>query len=536
VSDTGFFRLATADPDRDVLVTPDGTVLTAGELHALANRIANGLQAIGLQPDDTLALVLPNGAEMIASYLAGTQIGLYVTPINHHLVAPEIAYIVGDSDAKALIGHERYAGELAKVLEELRAGEGAPTWSGDDAPPAYLVTSGSDGDISGFRPFEELVAGQPDTPPANRVAGAPMHYTSGTTGKPKGVKRGRVDMDPDDLFSLYGLFLSLFGVQPHDGHVHITGSPLYHTAVLLWTSNSLHLGHKVVLMDKWDAQEMLRLIDEHKVTTSHMVPTQLHRLLALPEEVRARYDCSSTRCMVHAAAPCPPEVKRRMIEWWGDSIMEYYAATEGGGTIVTAKEWLERPGTVGRAWAGAEIRIYDDAGQRLGPGEIGTVYMGLAQATFEYKGDEQKTRNNRIYEPDGSAFFTVGDVGELDEDGYLFLRDRKIDMIISGGVNIYPAEIESEFLTHPKVGDVAVFGVPHPDWGEAVMAVVEPAAGVEPGPELEEELRSFARERLASYKRPATIEFTTEMPRDPSGKLYKRKLRDPHWEGIQRSI
>jgi long-chain acyl-CoA synthetase len=521
VSDTGFFRLATADPDRGALVAPDGTVLTAGELHALANRIANGLQALGVGPDDTLALVLPNSAEMIAAYLAGTQIGCYVTPINHHLVGPEIAYIVGDSDAKALIGHERYAGELAKVLDEL----------GESAPPAFAI-----GDVPGFRSFDDLVGGQPDTPPANRVAGAPMHYTSGTTGKPKGVKRGRVDMDPDDLFSLYSLFLSLFGVQPYDGHVHITGSPLYHTAVLLWTSNSLHLGHKVVLMDKWDAEEMLRLIDEHRVTTSHMVPTQLHRLLALPEEVRAKYDCTSTRCMVHAAAPCPPEVKRRMIEWWGDAVMEYYAATEGGGTIVTASEWLERPGTVGKAWTGAEIRIYDDAGNRLGAGEIGTVYMALAQAAFEYKGDKQKTEGNRIYEPDGSVFFTVGDVGELDEEGYLFLRDRKIDMIISGGVNIYPAEIEAEFLTHPKVGDVAVFGVPHPDWGEAVMAVVEPAAGVEPGDELEAELRSFAKERLASYKRPATIEFTSEMPRDPSGKLYKRKLRDPYWDGVQRQI
>jgi long-chain acyl-CoA synthetase len=522
VSDTGFFRLATASPDRETLVAPDGTVLTAGELHGLANQIANGLQALGIKPDDTLALVLPNGVEMLAAYLAGTQIGCYVTPINHHLVGPEIAYIVSDSEARCLIGHERFADELAKVAAEL----------GADAPPSFSI-----GAVDGFRPFSELIEGQPTTPPASRVAGAPMHYTSGTTGKPKGVKRGRVDMDPDDLFSLYSLFLSLFGVQPHDDNVHLTGSPLYHTAVLLWTSNSLHLGHKVVLMDKWDAEEMLRLIDEHRVTTSHMVPTQLHRLLALPDEVRARYDCTSTRCMVHAAAPCPPEVKRRMIEWWGDAVMEYYAATEGGGTIVTAKEWLERPGSVGQAWNGAEIRIYDDNGVRLGPGEIGTVYMALAQASFDYKGDAAKTKANRLVDPEtGVGYFTVGDVGEMDEDGYLFLRDRKIDMIISGGVNIYPAEIESEFLTHPSVGDVAVFGIPHADWGEAVMAVVEPAAGVSPGPELEASLRQFAEERLASYKRPRVIEFTDEMPRDPSGKLYKRKLRDPHWEGVQRQI
>jgi long-chain acyl-CoA synthetase len=522
VADLGFFRMAATDPDAVAVVAPDGTEVTRAELAAMANRIANGLQALGLKPDDVLALVLPNSIEMIAAYLAGTQIGLYVTPINHHLVGPEIAYIVSDSGAGALLGHDRFAGALAKVATEL----------GDALPPAFAI-----GDVAGFRPLSELLDGRPDTAPANRVAGAAMHYTSGTTGKPKGVKRGRVDMDPDELAGLYSMFLMLFGVQPEDGNVHITGSPLYHTAVLLWTTNSLHMGHRVVLMDKWQPEEMLRLIDRHKVTTSHMVPTQLHRLLALPDEVRAKYDCSSTRCMVHAAAPCPPEVKRRMIEWWGDAIVEYYAATEGGGTIVSAKEWLERPGTVGKAWAGAEIRIYDDDGKRLGAGEIGTVYMALAQATFEYKGDEKKTKANRIADPEaGVEFFTVGDVGELDQDGYLFLRDRKIDMIISGGVNIYPAEIEGEFLTHPKVGDVAVFGIPHADWGEEVKAVVEPAAGCSAGPELEAELLAFAKDRLASYKRPRTIDFTTEMPRDPSGKLYKRKLRDPYWEGVERAI
>jgi long-chain acyl-CoA synthetase len=359
-----------------------------------------------------------------------------------------------------------------------------------------------------------------------------MHYTSGTTGQPKGVKRGMAaGLDPDDLGALLAMFLMLFGVQPGDGNVHITGSPLYHTAVLMWTACSLHLGHSVVIMDKWSPEGMLELIDRHRVTTSHMVPTQFHRLLALPQEVRDRYDVSSLRTMVHAAAPCPPDVKRRMIEWWGDAVMEYYAATEGGGSIVTAKEWLERPGTVGKAWPSSELRILDDDGNQLGAGEIGTVYMLLAQADFEYKGDAAKTAANRR-----DGFFTVGDVGYLDEDGYLFLCDRKIDMIISGGVNIYPSEIEGVFLTHPKVGDIAVFGIPNEDWGEEVKAVVEPAAGVAPGPELEAELRAFAEKQLASYKRPKTYDFIVEMPRDPSGKLYKRKLRDPYWEGRSRAI
>jgi len=516
MAELGFFRQAAADPDRVALVAPDGTEVTAGQLAARANQISNGLRALGLERGDTLAVVVPNGVEMMELVLGAQQIGLYLTPINHHLVGPEIAYIVSDSDAKALVGHERFAGALTVAAEEA------------NFPEDRRFAIGS---IPGWRPFSELTDGQPDTRPENRTAGAPMHYTSGTTGRPKGVKRALADIDPDEMGALYSMFLMMFGVQAEDGNVHITGSPLYHTAVLLWTTNSLHLGHKVVLMDKWSPEEMLRLIDKQGVTTSHMVPTQFHRLLALPEDVRTKYDVSSLRCMVHAAAPCPIEIKRRMIDWWGDSIMEYYAATEGGGTIVTAKEWLDRPGTVGKAWSGSEIRILDDDGNQLTPGQIGTVYMALAQATFEYKGDPEKTNANRR-----DGFFTVGDVGELDEDGYLFLRDRKIDMIISGGVNIYPAEIEGTFLACPLVGDVAIFGIPNEDWGEEIKAVIEPAEGQEAGPALEAQLREFAEANLASYKRPKSYDFTTEMPRDPSGKLYKRKLRDPYWEGVKRSI
>jgi long-chain acyl-CoA synthetase len=517
MSELGFFRIAAADPERITLIDPAGGEHSAGELVAGANRVANGLRALGLEKGDTVVSVQPNSLELMEVYLAAIQIGLLFTPINHHLVGPEIAYIVSDSEAKAFIGDARFAAELARVSAEL----------GDALPRSFAVG----GHIAGFEPYESLTAGQPDTAPPDRTAGLAMHYTSGTTGRPKGVKRNRADLDPDDLGSLMAMFLMLFGVQPGDGNVHITGSPLYHTAVLMWASCSLHLGHKVVIMDKWTPEAMLALIDEHRVTTSHMVPTQFHRLLALPEEVRDRYDVSSLRCMVHAAAPCPPDVKRRMIDWWGDAVMEYYAATEGGGTIVTAKEWLERPGTVGKAWPGAELRILDDDGNQLAPGEIGTVYMALTQADFEYKGDAAKTNANRR-----DGFFTVGDLGYLDEDGYLFLCDRKIDMIISGGVNIYPAEIEGVFLSHPKVADVAVFGIPHEDWGEEIKAVVEPAEGVAPDEALTADLLQFAAEQLAGYKRPKSIDYTTEMPRDPSGKLYKRKLRDPYWEGRERAI
>jgi long-chain acyl-CoA synthetase len=387
------------------------------------------------------------------------------------------------------------------------------------------------GRVPGFRPFEELVAGQPDAMPAERATGQVMNYTSGTTGRPKGVRRALPPIDPDSAASLSAAFLGMFGVRPEEGNVHLCGSPLYHTAVLMFSASSMHLGHPVVLMDKWSPEETLRLIERHRVTTSHMVPTQFHRLLALPEATRRRYDCSSTRVMIHAAAPCPVDVKRRMLEWWGDAIWEYYAATEGGGTLAPPDAWRAHPGTVGRAWPGSEVRVLDDAGHDQPPGTPGTVYMKLGAASFEYKGDRKKTEENRR-----EGFFTVGDVGYLDGDGYLYLCDRKSDMIIAGGVNIYPAEIESVLLTHPKVADAAVFGIPHAEWGEEVKAVIQPADGVAGDERLREEILAHCADTLARYKTPRSLDFIAEMPRDPNGKLYKRKLRDPYWAGRDRSI
>lgn len=516
MAELGFWKLAQADPERIAIVAPDGTEVRAGEMLATVNQVSHGLRAQGLSRGDTVATVMPNGLEFMQLYLGAMQIGLYLTPINHHLVGPEIAYIVNDSDAKLFVGHEAFADEITKAATEFTL-----------APEKRFAA----GDIDGFRPLSELTDGQPTTNPDDRVAGLPMHYTSGTTGRPKGVKRALIDIDPDILGELYSGLQQMFGVNPFDNHVHITGSPLYHTAVLLWTLNSLHMGHKVVLMDRWTPEGMLELIDRHKVTTTHMVPTQFHRLLELPEEVRNKYDVSSTRCMVHAAAPCPPDIKRKMIEWWGNSITEYYAATEGGGTIITAEEWMRKPGSVGKAWTGSEVRILDEDGNQLPANTEGTVYMSLAQANFEYKGDEAKTNENRR-----EGFFTVGDWGLLDEDGYLFLKDRKSDMIISGGVNIYPAEIESELMGFDKIFDVAVFGIPHEDWGEEIKAVVQPAPGVTPDDTLREEIMAYAESRLAKFKRPKTIDFIEEMPRDPNGKLYKRKLRDPYWEAKGRQI
>jgi long-chain acyl-CoA synthetase len=326
-------------------------------------------------------------------------------------------------------------------------------------------------------------------------------------------------------------FFGLFGLGPFDGHVHLCCSPLYHTAVLNFATISLQLGHPVVLMDRFVPEEMLALIERHRVTHTHMVPTQFRRLLALPEPVRGRYDVSSLRAAIHGAAPCPHEVKRRMLDWWGPVVIEYYAASEGGGTGITAQEWLERPGSVGKAWAGSEVRVLDERGNDLPPGEPGLVYLRMGTSTFDYYKDEEKTRASRA-----RGMFTVGDIGYLDQDGYLYLCDRKGDMIISGGVNIYPAEIEAELSCHPAVEDVAVFGIPHEEWGEEIKAVVQPAPGAAPGPALTAELLAFLGDRIAKFKLPRTIDYVAELPRDPNGKLYKRKLRDPYWAGRDRAI
>ncbi len=515
MGDLGFWALAHEDPDHLALVAPDGTELTAAELLRRTNQVVHLLRARGFETGDVVATLLPNGVEMFELYLAALQSGWYLVPINHHLIGPEVAYILDDSGAKAFVAHERFA-EVARAAADEA---GLPS-------EARLAV----GDIDGFSSFAALRQSQPVDDPADRTVGDVMNYTSGTTGNPKGVFRPLSGLSPEEAaLGLSGL-LFLFGIQPQDENVHIVGSPLYHTAVMRFSGASIHLGHTVVLMDKWIPEEMLQLIEKYRVTTSHMVPTQFHRLLALPEQTRRKYDVSSLRHMIHAAAPCPIDVKYKMIDWWGNAIDEYYAASEGGGTLVTAKEWLDKPGTVGRPWPISEIAVFDDEGNKIDePNVIGTVYMSMQTGDFSYHKDEQKTKSNRI-----GKYFTVGDVGLIDEDGYLFLRDRKIDMIISGGANIYPAEIENVLLGFPKVGDVAVFGIPHDDWGEEIKAVVEPAEGVDASPELAEEILEYCATRLAKFKTPKSIDFTDAMPRDPNGKLYKRKLRDPYWEGREK--
>jgi long-chain acyl-CoA synthetase len=516
VTSIGLWNIAKEQPERTAVIGPDGRKQSYAELAAAANRYGRGLQAMGLEPGDSIVMLLPNGLEVPEVYFAATQIGLYIVAVNWHLTGPEIAYLLEDSGAKAFVAHERFA-EVATD---------ATVRSGLDEKARLAV-----GRVPGFRPLEELGAGQPDEPPDRRTTGAPMLYTSGTTGRPKGVRRALAGLDPHEVSPMGPAFFGFFGIAPFDGHVHLCGSPLYHTAVLNFVTISIQLGHSAVLMDRWDPEEMLRLIERHRVTHTHMVPTQFHRLLALPEQVRAKYDVSSLRAAIHGAAPCPIEVKRRMLDWWGPVVIEYYAATEGGGTLITAPDWLDRPGSVGLPWPGSVVKILDPEGKELPPGEIGLVYMRMGTTSFEYHKDREKTRAGRA-----GDLFTLGDVGYLDEDGFLFLCDRKSDMIISGGVNIYPAEIEGELSCHPKVADVAVFGVPNEDWGEEIKAIVQPAEGVRGDDELTAELLEFARSRLAKFKLPRTIEYRDALPRDPNGKLYKRKLRDPYWAGTERAI
>jgi long-chain acyl-CoA synthetase len=506
----GGWRIAAEDPSRPAVVQADGEIRTYAQLTEAANRLTHGLRRLGLAAGDVVAAVLPNEATMLELQLAAFQGGLYLVPINSRLTAPEIAYILDDSRAKALVYSDRFASATEAALASLAA------------PPPAFSTAGT---------LRDLTSGVPATRPDDRTAGAVMHYTSGTTGRPKGVRRPLSGADPDEQAARLPMFLAMFGVMPHGGGVHLAVSPLYHTAVMTFSTVSLHAGHTVVLMDGWSPEETLRLIADQRVSTSHMVPTQFHRLLALPGDVRAAADVSSLTHVIHAAAPCPIEDKRRMLEWWGPVIYEYYAATEGGGTMVRPQEWLQRPGTVGRAWPASEVRVEDDEGRPCPPGVPGTVYLSLGQGDFEYHRDAEKTRAGRR-----DGFFTVGDIGYLDGDGYLFLCDRKADMIISGGVNIYPAEIESALFGHPKVADVAVFGIPDPEWGEQVKAVVEPTRGATAGPELAAELDEFCRQRLAGYKCPRSFDFIDAMPREPTGKLLKRRLRDPYWAAERRSI
>ncbi len=504
----GLWAIAREEPGRLTIVDPDHRQATAGELADQSNQVVHALRDLGMQVDDVVAVLVPNSIEYIAIMLGVQQAGFHLVPINFHLSPSEVAYIVGDSGAKAFISHERFADIAIEAAKEISLG--------DDARIAI-------GEVEGFRSYTEWLGAFPTDAPSDRTAGELMAYTSGTTGRPKGVKRPLMGLDPDQR-AAGGTFLNMLFGMTDPSHVHLVQAPLYHTAVTNFAQAGLHGGHTLVLMDKWTPEGTLERIERYGVSTTHMVPTMFNRLLKLPQETKDRYDVSSLRYAIHSAAPCPIPTKQAMFEWWGDAIWEYYAASEGGGTIASPEDWLKKPGTVGKPWPISELKIIDDDGNELAPGEIGTVWMRMGEMRFKYHGDEEKT--NKAWNELG--FFTVGDVGELDEDGFLFLRDRKVDMIISGGVNIYPAEIEAVLSQHPKVIDCAVFGIPNDDWGEEVKAAVQLIEGEDA---TEDDILEFLRGELGGYKVPRSVDFHDQLPRDPNGKLYKRKLRDPYWEG-----
>jgi long-chain acyl-CoA synthetase len=442
---------------------------------------------------------------------AAERTGLYYTLVNSYLSAEEVAYIVNDCEAQVVIS----SGAKRSVAQDVVAQcPNVKRWlMVDDVAP-------------GFESYEKAVASYPTTPIADEQLGAAMLYSSGTTGQPKGILRPLSDQAPSQPLAVMEFVKFMFGFR--EGQVYLSPAPLYHSAPQASISATVRLGGTAVIMERFDPEQFLALIEKYKVTHSQMVPTMFSRLLKLPEDVRSKYDLSSLETVVHAAAPCPVPVKEAMIGWWGPKIIEYYGATEANGfTFCNSEEWMSHKGTVGKSILG-ELVILDENNQRVPTGTSGTVYFKNA-TSFEYYNAPDKTAENRIVDEDGGVMSTVGDVGYVDEEGYLYLTDRATYMIISGGVNIYPQETENLLISHPKVMDAAVFGVPNEDLGEEVKAVVQVIEGIEPTKELERELIEYCREHLAHFKAPRTIDFEPELPRLPTGKLYKRLLRDRYW-------
>ena len=490
-------------PDHPAIVMAgSGETVTYRELDERSNRLAQLWHARGLRKGDHIAIVLENHARYFDAVWAALRSGLYYTPVSWHLTAPEVAYIVEDCGARSVVTSAARAEQVADLDVEIP-----------------LVV---DGDLPGWERFEDAVAVHPATPLDEQPEGAGMFYSSGTTGRPKGILFPLPDRSIHDD---HPMVVNRSAISSSADTVYLSPAPMYHTAPVVTCSLVHRNGGTVVVLERWDAEACLAAIERHRCTMAQFVPTMVVRLLKLPQEVRDRYDVSSLRVVTHAAAPCPVEVKRQMLAWWGPIIWEYYASSENvGSTLIGPEEWLAHPGSVGRPFV-STVHICDDDGRELPVGEIGPVWFDSPWATFEYHGDPAKTAAARS--PEG--WFTMGDVGYVDDEGYLYLTDRQSFMIISGGVNIYPQEAENVLVMHPAVTDVAVIGVPDGEFGEAVKAVVQPADPAAAGPELEAELLAFCRERLAAYKCPRSVDFDPDLPRSDTGKLYKRLLKDRYW-------
>lgn len=488
---------AARTPDRPAIVSDSGN-RTFAELDAAANRLAHALAHRGLVPGDAVAIIAGNEPVFAETAFACRRGGFRLTTVNWHLSAEEAAYIVDDCDAAALITTESL---LTLATGAMRAA------------PRCSVGLSTGPQTESFDSYDEACAIAVDTPVAVSPPGTTMLYTSGTTGRPKGVFRRPRN----------GPVVNLGDYTESGGDVHLCTGPLYHAAPLAFSlSLPITFGATVVLMDHWDAARALALIEAFGVTHTHMVPTMFHRLLALDETSRAQTDVSSLRYVLHGAAPCPIPVKRRLIEWLGPIVWEYYAATEGTGSFVDSSTWLAHPGTVGRPLTDGQVIVGDHDGHPLPIGETGLVYLRDPTGEhFEYFKDSEKTASAYRGE-----YFTLGDVGHFDDKGYLYLTDRSANLIISGGVNIYPAEIDAVLLEHPAVADAAVIGLPDAEWGETVLAVIEPRDDVTPDAALGDELIVFCREHLAHFKCPRRVEFMTPLPRADNGKIYKRRLRE----------
>jgi long-chain acyl-CoA synthetase len=497
-------------PDAPAIVmASSGETVTYAELDDRSRRFASALRVRGLVAGDHIAILMENNARYLEVTWAAQRSGLYYTAINSHLRHAEVQYILDDCGAAALISSEAMA-EVASGLDLSAVG----------------VRVGADGRLAGFEDYAGVIAGSDPVSPSSEQEGREMLYSSGTTGRPKGVRKalpGTALGDPSAAPVQIAAGMALFGCGPMT--VYLSPAPLYHSAPLVYSMSMHRLGATVVVMERFDPRQCLELIERYRVTHAQFVPTMFVRMLRLPAEDRARFDVSSLEFVVHAAAPCPIPVKRQMIEWWGPIINEYYAGTEDiGSAHITAAEWLAHPGSVGRPRDGCHI-VGED-GREVPAGQPGIIFFAGGRP-FAYHNDPQKTRsvtNDR-------GWRTLGDIGYLDGDGYLYLTDRQAHMIISGGVNIYPQETENVLAAHPLVADVAVIGVPDDEMGEAVKAVVRPADQTAAGPELANELLTYCRSELASYKCPRSVDFVPELPRDENGKLYKRRLREQYWEG-----
>jgi len=510
--------VAQKNPDRPAIVmASSGESMSYRELDDMANRISHLFRSVGLERGDHIAFCLENRIEFLALAWGAHYAGLYYTAISSRLGAEEVAYIINDSASQVFITSPYKADVAGEIIES--------------TPDVRLrLTVG--GPLSGHESFEDAIADQPTEPLPDRLEAADMLYSSGTTGRPKGIKVALPEEPLGTPTALLGLLSMLFGVN--DGAVYLSPAPLYHAAPLRFCMTVHRQGGTTVVMERFDAEDALANIEKYKVTTSQWVPTMFVRMLKLEPEVRAKYDVSSLEAAVHAAAPCPVEVKHKMIDWWGPVLHEYYAGTEGNGfCYVGSEDWLAHPGTVGRPLNGV-LHIVDDDGNELGPNEEGGIYFSDG-GEFEYHNDPEKTASSRL----ANGWSTLGDVGRVDEEGFLYLTDRKAYMIISGGVNIYPQEAENVLTMHPDVLDVAVFGVPNDDFGEEVKAVVEPVAmpaDDEAARILERTLIEYCREQLADVKCPRSVDFREELPRHPTGKLYKRLLKDEYWAAAGRSI